>query len=148
MQLADLGTDVNGQSTSEAFDINDSGVAVGFALKHVGGIGFGNRAVAWQSDGAAIDLNSLIDPSSGWVLHRARGISETGWITGLGSFDPDGLGNTASYLRHFLIRVPEFGVPEPSALMLFVSGIIGVLSCHRQVLVARCCPPNRRNCGN
>ncbi len=148
MQLADLGTDVNGNTNSEAFDINDSGTAVGFALKYVAGTPFGNRAVAWKKDGNIIDLNSLIDPADGWVLTRALEISETGWITGVGSFDPDGPGDSAFYLRHFLIHVPELGVPEPGTLVLFTTGLLGVSACRRQRFVARRFPPNRRHIGN
>ena len=32
-----------------------------------------------------VDLNSLIDPSSGWVLSEANGINDLGQIVGGGS---------------------------------------------------------------
>ena len=30
------------------------------------------------------DLNTLIDPSSGWMLEEATGINDNGWIVGYG----------------------------------------------------------------
>jgi hypothetical protein len=53
-----------------------------------------------------VDLNSLIDPSSGWVLLQAIGINDSGQIVGQGQFD----GQT----RAFLLTP----VPEPKHLVL------------------------------
>jgi hypothetical protein len=54
-----------------------------------------SAAVYWGADGAAIDLNTLIDPNSGWLLGAAYDISDSGWIAGTGPFDPDGPGGDA-----------------------------------------------------
>jgi hypothetical protein len=59
--------------------------------------------VLWNADGVAIDLNSLVDPNSGWTLNHAYAISDTNWVTGLGSFDPGG--SRDPYIRAFLIDV-------------------------------------------
>jgi hypothetical protein len=108
-----------------AYDLNSIGIAVGTVTP--GEVATadltivykaGGRAVYWGADGAAVDLNSLIDPTSGWFLQAATSISDTGWIMGVGTFDPDGAGSQAAYSRMFLLQVPE-----PSAIVL---GIIGV----------------------
>jgi hypothetical protein len=105
----ELGNLADGWSRAHA--INDAGIAVGFAEtndRHVG-----QRAVAWGIDGAAFDLNTLLEPNSGWVLTDARSISNSGWITGTGRFDPGG--GQEPYLRVFLLQIPE-----PAALVTLV----------------------------
>lgn len=97
-------------------DINNVGVAVGTALASVGAATL-PRAVYWGADAAAVDLNTLIDPASGWTLTAARSISDDGWIGGEGKFDPDGPGGQAPYDRMYLIHVPAT-VPEPGGLAL------------------------------
>jgi uncharacterized membrane protein len=87
--------DFNG---SAAHAINADGNIVGFSR---------GRAAYWRADGTVVDLNSLIDPSSGWRLENATSISDTGWIAGYGWFDPDGAGGQQSYPRLFLIQIPE-----------------------------------------
>jgi probable HAF family extracellular repeat protein len=63
---------------SEASDINKQGVVVGEAW---GKEGF--FACIWQ-DGKMTDLNTLIPPSSGWILHMANSINDDGYIIGTG----------------------------------------------------------------
>ena len=47
-----------------AYAINNDGLIVGKAE-----IALGLRhAVYWRADGSVVDLNSLIDPASGWTL--------------------------------------------------------------------------------
>jgi hypothetical protein len=69
-------------------------------------------------------LNTLIDPGSGWVnLSDAIGISDTNWVTGYGSFDPDGAGPLSAYTRMFLLDASAL-VPEPGSLsLLAVAGL-------------------------
>jgi uncharacterized membrane protein len=109
-ELGDLGAD----GGSGAYDINNSGIAVGSATKFVNGVSIGGRAVAWRNDTRAIDLNNLIDPQGGWTLTSAYGISDSGWITGIGLFDPDGTGGRAAYQRLFLLHVPEPATVVPA----------------------------------
>src|SRR6185436_14323250 len=92
---------------SEAFAVNVIGAAVGYAnMFNAQGAGIGQRAVLWRADGIAIDLNSLIDPASGWVLNKATAINDLGWLEGIGTYDPDGLGGQNSYSRMFLLQAP------------------------------------------
>ena len=116
-ELGNLGTDLNGYTDNYASAINAGGTTVGSVIVFDGS---GYHAVYWGADGAAIDLNTLIDPSSGWRLKHAQDISDTGWIEGVGVFDPDGSGAHVAYSRHFLIHVPAAAVPEPATLALFV----------------------------
>jgi hypothetical protein len=112
IELALLGTSSTGMGQSDAFDINDDGFSVGYSFKYTaGGSPVGNRAVYWAPDGSVVDLNTLIDPTAaaGWTLTAARGISDAGWISGIGSFDPDGGGSQAPYDRLFLLQIPEPG---------------------------------------
>jgi hypothetical protein len=110
-QLGNLGTD---QYIGPS-DINNAGIAVGFAAKYdnSGTRYLGQRAVYWGLDGAAVDLNTLIDPSIGWTLYKATDISDTGWIAGAGFVDPDGAGGQASFRRLFLMHVPATAVGAP-----------------------------------
>jgi len=72
--------DVNGTMTylgpGTARDINneDQIVGNGFAFQ---------RAVIFEA-GAVLDLNTMIDPNSGWFLEDARGINDLGDIVGTG----------------------------------------------------------------
>jgi len=110
-ELGNLGANSDFTETN-VFAINDAGIAVGYADDYDGsGTNLGERAVYWGLDGVAVDLNTLIDPVSGWTLNRADAISNTLWIGGSGAFDPDGAGGLDAYARLFLIQVPV-----PSAL--------------------------------
>lgn len=90
----------NGGS-SEAFSINDLGQIVGY---------INDRAYLFDSTGQDnnIDLNTLIDPASGWVLTQAKCINSDGWIVGQGIYD----GGYCAFLL----------VPEPATLLLFALG--------------------------
>jgi uncharacterized membrane protein len=93
--------------------INEAGTAVG-SLRNMGEPT--NSAVYWLADGTAVDLNSLIDPASGWRLVEATSISDTGWIAGWGQFhlEPDGYPFPPdSYGRMFLMHVPETSIAPP-----------------------------------
>jgi hypothetical protein len=122
-----------GNFSGIAKDINEAGVAVGFW--EVGGR---RSAVYWNPDGSGLDLNSLIDPASGWTLDSAEDISETGWIFGIGGFDPDGPGGQAAYARSFIMQVPAT-VPEPSVLALLSLAVSALLRRQRRSIPAACC---------
>jgi len=106
-ELGILGSDANGVTQSEAFALNDIVAAVGYAnLFNTQGVSIGQRAVLWRADGIAINLTSLIDPASGWVLNKATAVNDLGWIAGIGTYDPDGTGGQNAYSRMFLIQAP------------------------------------------
>lgn len=108
-ELGILGSFGGGFSTSYAYAINADGITVGFARKYTpSGTLDGDRAVYWGQDAEPVDLNTLLSPEDAfnWKLYEARDISDTGWITGIGFFDPDGAtGPLASYSRLFLMQI-------------------------------------------
>ena len=112
-ELGNLGTNTSGVTFAHAYAINTAGTAVGNASKYDGSGAFlGTCAVFWGDDGFAIDLNTLIDPASGWTLQFARAISDTNFVAGKGLFDPDGIGGQAPYTRLFVMDISS-AVPEP-----------------------------------
>jgi uncharacterized membrane protein len=130
-ELGNLGIDSgDGLPRSGASAINDAGAAVGFAVKYTaGGTLIGSRAVVWNSDAIPIDLNTLIDPASGWTLTNALAISITNWVAGVGDFDPDGAGPLDAYPRAFLLDVSSV-VPEPDSLSLLA--VVGLALLRRR----------------
>lgn len=66
------------------------------------------------SAGVLTDLNSLIDPSSGWVLHEARGINDLGQVAAFGC-----LGENCQAVMLELVSE----VPEPPGVMLMLAGL-------------------------
>jgi len=121
-ELGLLNTDLSGNSSSQAFAINNGSIVVGSSRKYEpDGTLIGIHAVYWGLDGIAIDLNDLIDPTSGWILTAASALSDTGWIAGQGTFDPDGQGGQAAYTRQFSLYVAAAAVPEPSTV-----GLVGL----------------------
>jgi len=108
----DLGT-IAGYDYSCALSINDNDQIVGYAVPPVGGFPpqfLPPHACLFDpSGGGATDLNTLIDPLSGWTLNRASCINNNGWIVGYG-INPDG------YTHAYLLT------PEPATLLLFGLG--------------------------
>ena len=129
-ELGNLGTDSSGFAFSDAYSINTAGIAVGYAQKYdSNGTFLNKRAVAWGLDGVAIDLNTLIDPGSGWVnLYEVRAISDTNWVTGLGTFDR---GYGQAYNRMFLLNISS-AVPEPTGLSLLALAVPALLRRRRR----------------
>ena len=78
-------------------DINEEGLIVG--SRNLGGANL--NAFLWSPTAGMVDLNTLIDPSSGWVLRTAWAINDNGEIAGLGRFN----GVDAGYV---------LSVPEPA----------------------------------
>ena len=112
--LTDLGT--LGGYDSQANAINASGQVVGFSDTVLGG----SPHAFLYSGGQMFDLNDLVGPGSGFTLDEAFGISDNGYITGIG---------TASSGRSlaFLLIPETAGVPEPSGLVLLGIGAAGLL---------------------
>jgi hypothetical protein len=120
-ELGSLGTNSSGLAQCVADDINNSGIAVGTATRTNASDALVETAVMWGPDGVAVDLNSFVDPSSGWMLSEATSISDNGWIAGWGDFYPDGPGG-ASYERGFLLHIPE-----PQSISLIVACALSVV---------------------
>jgi hypothetical protein len=78
-----------------------------------------DHAFLW-SGGTMTDLNAFAAP--GWVLQSAQSISDTGYITGFGQFDPNGGDASDSVTRAFVLAPNAIGasVPEPGVIALGV----------------------------
>ena len=72
-----------GTGSSLAADINDAGAVVGYLFPSGA---TKPRAFLYTDDGGMVDLNTLIEPGSGWVLNVAWGINNAGEIVGQGTY--------------------------------------------------------------
>ncbi len=106
--MKDLGT-LPGGTSSAANGINDASTVVGYSY----GAAFGYIHATIDQAGTLTDLNTLLDPNSGWTLLSASAINNKGQIVGFG-FNPDGH-------DHAFLLTPT-AVPEPSALALATLG--------------------------
>ncbi len=73
-------------------------------------------ATLYDTASGLVDLNTLINPLSGWTLDTAVGINNSGQITGTGTF------NGAS---HAFLLTP---VPEPSTFVLAAVGLASLVA--------------------
>jgi hypothetical protein len=119
VELANLGTSA-GYAGTNAFGINDSNFAAGFGEKIQNGNFVGYHAALWRPDGSVLDLNDAIDPNSGWTLSFAFSISNSGFIAGVGYFDPDGSGPASAYSRAFVVDASSL-IPEPTSAWMFLA---------------------------
>ncbi len=101
--MLDLGT--LGGANSEGLGINASGQATGY-IENSNGT---HRAFLYSA-GTMADLNSLISPSSGWVLEEGHGINDLGQITGFGEIGGQ---------HHAFLLTP---VPESSTWLMATLG--------------------------
>jgi len=99
-QVTELGL-LPGATSSKAFDISNSGVSIGSIVTPSS-----TAAVYWTNTGTAVDLNTLIAPTSGWRLEQALAVSDTGWIAGIGKFDDGPGGAPEPYDRVFMLQLP------------------------------------------
>jgi probable HAF family extracellular repeat protein len=79
----DLGALPSKYGDSEALSINNNGQIVGYCIIDASEA----RATLFDisGEGNNIDLNTLIDPASGWILNYAYSINDNGMIVGNGS---------------------------------------------------------------
>jgi probable HAF family extracellular repeat protein len=113
-QMNDLGT-LPGFDLSSANGINGEGQIVGSGF-NAGPIVDVNQSHAfiYDSEDGMVDLNSLISPSSRWILSGASAINDSGQITGSGYHNR---------VLHAFLLTP---VPEPSTLVLVLLALAGV----------------------
>lgn len=123
-----LGVDTMGRSQFTMNAMNDEGWIAGMNIDFDNtGTSLGEKAVLWAPDNSVLDLNTLLDPGSGWTLTSASSITNTGWVSGIGSYDPDGAGPLSAYSTVFRLNVPQAAVPEPTAAFLTVLTAAGTL---------------------
>ncbi len=103
--LVDLGT-LGGES-SYAYGVNEAGEVVGYSW--LNGV---THAFLFE-DGVILDLNSLIDSSSGWLLTEAYAINGSGQIAGAGIYNG---------VEH-AFRLDVSSVPEPVTWMVVLGGL-------------------------
>lgn len=111
--VLDLGT--LGGRISTGYGINDADTVVGASLKEDNNTFY---AFIYQN-GVMTDLNTLVDPSSGWVLNTALKINNAGVIVGMGTF--------AGVQRGFILTPTAIPEPATTAALagLAVLGLVG-----------------------
>ena len=81
VNAAPKGLGVLGIYSSDALDVNNSGLIVGTCI-----VNGGYRAFTYRTDnGLMQDLNTVIDPSNSWTLASANAINSQGQIVGTGT---------------------------------------------------------------
>lgn len=131
VKLDDLGTTSSGFGNSQANAINSLGDTVGYSNVYSGDTSLGFHATLWFAhQTTVIDLNTLIDPASGWVLNSAYGINDSGVIVGQGTYDPDGSGPIAPQVLPFRLDI-NTNTPEPTVCALAFSAVMLALKRRR-----------------
>jgi probable HAF family extracellular repeat protein len=113
--MHDLGT-LGGTSFSVGNAVNSSGVVTGSSDIDSTGKA---HAFLYSAATGMLDLNSLINPSSGWVLGAGNGINDAGQITGAG---------TKNGQSHAFLLTP---LPEPGSLTL-LAAMLGLTAARRR----------------
>jgi hypothetical protein len=104
---------ISGYDSMSFSSLSGNGVVVGYANPDQGLLD--NQAVRWTQGGGVLDLNTLIDPNSGWELDEAYDVNEAGYIVGSGKFN-------GAYSNYMLRPVPE-----PATLTALALGSIALL---------------------
>ena len=116
--LTDLGVlDMTVPDDSIALDINNHGQVVGRAAVAVDPERYGYHGFLWTGAGL-VDLNTLIDPASGWVITDASAINDASQIAATACYG----GVTGDCRAVRLDLVPA--VPEPGMLPMLGLGLI------------------------
>jgi hypothetical protein len=107
---------------SAAYSINNLGQIVGVSASNPGPATFCATLFDPTGNGNNIDLNTVIDPSSGWYFYRALDINDLGWIVGIG-YSPSGLGLEEGFLLK--------PIPEPASILFLGMGIASIMGKRR-----------------
>ena len=124
--MRDLGT--LGGTYSFANSINNHNLVVGSSNV----LGDAGSHAFLYTDGRMTDLNSLIDPASGWTIHDAYDINDFGQIAATGC--------RAGQCLALRLDVAALAAPEPSTWVTLLCGL-GLLIVS---LWLRRAPPNFR----
>lgn len=114
VELGISGVDPNGTTRGNMSAMNKYGFIAGTiqTFTPVGGT-IGRRAIIWGLNGEMYNLNDMLPPNSGWILTVATDISDSGWVAGYGTFDPDNEGPLPAYDRYFSMQSDLFiATPE------------------------------------
>jgi probable HAF family extracellular repeat protein len=121
--ITDLGLlDLTAPGDSLALDINNHGQIVGLAAVTIDPDHYGYHGFLWTGS-SLVDLNSLIDPTSGWVITNASGINDAQQIAATACHGV-GLDDCRAVRLDLLAPVPE---PENWAMLSFGLGLVGLL---------------------
>jgi probable HAF family extracellular repeat protein len=103
-----------GGHSTRAAGINNAGLVVG--MSDIGGSDFFNYHAFLYDGHSMVDLNSLIDPASGWVLVSARDINDAGQILARACH---GGADNCMDVRLDLVSA----VPEPATWSMLLGGL-------------------------
>jgi probable HAF family extracellular repeat protein len=80
------------------------------------------HAFLWDEQEGMVDLNTLIAKNSNFLLEQAYSINDSGQIVGVAKVDGE---------YHGFLLTPK-KVPEPSTMLLLVSGLIGLVGLRKK----------------
>jgi probable HAF family extracellular repeat protein len=107
--LTDLGVlDLTAPDDSIALDINNHGQIVGRAAVTIDPDHYGYHGFLWTGAGL-VDLNTLIDPTSGWVITDASGINDAQQIAATACLGGVITGDCRAVRLDLVSAVPEPG---------------------------------------
>jgi hypothetical protein len=123
LDLGNLNSFYSGYSAGQANAINDNGQVVGWDFNGTKSASTEYAFIAGTTAGSAAPLSNYV-PNLGDFsrLSQALAIDDAGCIVGIGISTISGSGNTDVFL------LTPVATPEPSTLLLAISGLIGLLA--------------------